>query len=98
MVMMFTITKNSCSRLTMIFKCPFCKNKNIKDFDHPFCTDDPNTGYAYNLKICRMCDAIVKEDVWKNPGVIWISSTNEIVKIPKKTHLPELNVTNKRED
>jgi len=40
--------------------------------------DDPEMGYAYNLFKCINCLVICKNNVWKNPGNLWIMANNEI--------------------
>lgn len=40
--------------------------------------DDPNSGFAYNLYQCDYCGCICKDNVWNNPGELWINAHNEI--------------------
>lgn len=31
--------------------------------------------HAYNLWLCEACGLILKEDVWNNPGLRWLTLT-----------------------
>lgn len=42
------------------------------------CSDNPNKDIAYNIHHCVFCMLICKEDVWKNPGRLWIDENNEV--------------------
>ena len=45
------------------------------------CSDDPNTGYAFNLYHCdRGCSSIMKHSVWNDKSKIWILPDNTIKK------------------
>jgi hypothetical protein len=37
-----------------------------------FVDDNPNRGYAFNLYHCEFCGTIARENVWENPGVVYI--------------------------
>lgn len=55
-------------------KCKYCK----KEMDFVTCNDSPNDGFAYNVYHCFSCMVLLKEDVWNNPGKIWITMRNDV--------------------
>lgn len=38
--------------------------------------DDPDRQYAFNLYFCARCMTMCKENVWNNPGKLWIYCDN----------------------
>lgn len=44
--------------------------------------DSSHVGYAFNLYTCLDCGRVARENVWKNPGVVWI----EVATPPSKTY------------
>lgn len=56
-------------------KCIKCK----EDMKLEAVNDDPNRGFAYNVFQCIDCIIVVKKNVWKNKGCIWIFPDNNIL-------------------
>lgn len=61
-------------------KCVNCEDQ----MEFIFCTDNPNKGYAYNLYACPSCEGIVKSDVWKNKGYVFISADSSEIREVKE--------------
>lgn len=40
--------------------------------------DNPRTGYAYNFYLCS-CGTILKQNVWKDKGNLWILENGEVI-------------------
>lgn len=55
-------------------ECKYCKG----EMEVIAVNDSPNNGYAYNVFHCFPCMVIMKQDVWKNPGKVWITMRGDI--------------------
>lgn len=41
--------------------------------------DSPRHNYAFNVQQCDSCDTIVKHDLWKNAGFLWVMTDGTII-------------------
>lgn len=66
---------------TKLSECPLCKAEEL-DLDLVAAQDHPDKEYAYNLYVCSNCSGIIKQDVWKNRGLLVIDHENSITRLP----------------